>query len=99
MHGQQNIKICIDFDYLSLAVSNHHSKRMRSITLSRVPCLALTDFANYYINETIFIEEIMEHKMRFLIFLQILQKRFFPTTNSEHFLKEVYINYKLLFSD
>ena len=86
MHGQQNIKICIDFDYLSLAVSNHNSKSMRSITLSRVPCLVLQHFQHYIINDTIFRAEDMEHKIRFIILstnpLRIVS---FPKTNLDYF--------------
>ena len=64
MHGQQNVKICIFLDY---SVSNHHSKRMRSITLSCVPCLAVTCFPHYLINDTILRDEVIEYDMRFLI--------------------------------
>ena len=74
MHGQQNI-ICTNFDYLPLAQSNHHSKRMRSITLSCVPFMALQHFPHYLINDTISIEEDMKHV--FDIVYKSFQKCFF----------------------
>jgi len=88
------------FEYLSLALSNHHSRRMRSVTLPCVPCLALTYFSTFLMNEAIFRQEVFEYKMRFLILSTNPARNVsFPKTNTDDFLNDVYVNNILLLSD
>ena len=73
---------------------------MRSVTLPCVPCLDLTYFSTFLIKDAIFRQDVIEHKMRFLILSTNPARNVsFPKTNADDFLKDVHVNYILLLSD
>jgi hypothetical protein len=51
------------YECVTVALVMQHAQRMRHITLSPVSCLAVSHFSTYFINGTIFSNQVIEYKI------------------------------------